>query len=378
MIPRFESNGGQALRDPMPQNLLITGGAGFIGSAVVRHFVAQTDARVVNVDCLTYAGNPDSVAEVADSERYVFEPTDIRDAAAVNRLLETYRPDAILHLAAESHVDRSITGPAAFIETNIVGTYNLLEASRQYWQALDPAARSAFRFLHVSTDEVYGSLGDQGYFSEDSAYQPSSPYSASKASSDHLARAWYHTYGMPVMVSNCSNNYGPYQFPEKLIPHMILSALHGRPLPVYGDGANVRDWLYVDDHVRALRGILEGGRPGETYNIGGHVERRNLEVVETICDLLEEMLPAHPERPAGGYRERIEFVGDRPGHDFRYAIDNAKITRELGWAPQETFESGMRKTVQWYLDHAPWWQRVLSGEYRLQRAGMLDAASPAG
>lgn len=358
----------------MPQTLLITGGAGFIGSAVVRHFIAETDYRVINLDSLTYAGNPDSVAEAAGSERYVFEHADIRDADAVARVFSEHRPTAVMHLAAESHVDRSITGPAAFIETNVLGTYTLLEAARAYWTGLPGKARDDFRFHHVSTDEVYGSLGASGYFHEDTPYQPNSPYSASKAASDHLVRAWHHTYGLPVVTSNCSNNYGPYQFPEKLIPHMILNALDGKPLPVYGDGANVRDWLYVDDHVRALRAVLERGRPGETYNIGGNNELRNLEVVETLCSLLDELRPEnltrHPQ-PMRQHRDLITFVSDRPGHDQRYAVDASKIMNELGWAPQETFASGLRKTVQWYLENDAWWRRVLSGEYRLERIGEM-------
>jgi dTDP-glucose 4,6-dehydratase len=358
----------------MADTLIITGGAGFIGSAVVRHFIAHTDYRVINLDCLTYAGNLDSVAEASESPRYAFERVDIRDAAVLARVFREHRPSAVMHLAAESHVDRSITGPAAFIDSNVVGTCTLLEAAREYWAGLPAGAREAFRFHHVSTDEVYGSLGETGYFREDTPYQPNSPYAASKAASDHLVRAWHHTYGLPVVTSNCSNNYGPYQFPEKLIPHMILNALEGRALPVYGDGSNVRDWLYVDDHVRALRTVLEQGRPGETYNVGGRNEMRNIEVVETLCDLLDELCPENLARRQPRmvtHRELITFVTDRAGHDRRYAIDAGKISAELGWAPQETFESGLRRTVRWYLDNGPWWQRVLSGAYKLERIGIV-------
>lgn len=356
----------------MAGTLLVTGGAGFIGSAVVRHFVHHTDYRVVNVDCLTYAGNLESVASAEPSARYRFEAVDIRDSRAVGEAFTRHRPTAVMHLAAESHVDRSIDGPSAFIDTNIVGTYTLLEAARAYWASLGDQERAAFRFHHVSTDEVYGSLGDDGYFREDSPYRPNSPYAASKAASDHLVRAWHHTYGLPVVTSNCSNNYGPYQFPEKLIPHMILSALEGRPLPVYGDGSNVRDWLYVEDHVRALQVVLERGVPGETYNIGGNNEIRNIAVVETLCDLLDQLRPGNLARAGSGiasHRDLITFVTDRPGHDHRYAIDATRIATELGWAPQENFESGLRKTVQWYLDNERWWRRVLSGAYRLERIG---------
>lgn len=337
----------------MNDTIIVTGGAGFIGSAVVRHLIAHTESRVVVLDALTYAGNLDSIAEAAGSPRYVFEHVDIRDAAAVRRVIAEHRPRAILHLAAESHVDRSIDGPAAFIETNVVGTFNLLEAARDHWRALDPADRDRFRFHHVSTDEVYGSLGETGYFTETTPYAPNSPYAASKAASDHLARSWHHTYGLPVLVTNCSNNYGPFQFPEKFIPHMILCALEGKPLPVYGDGGNVRDWLYVEDHVRALLAVLERATPGEVYNIGGRNERRNIDVVSRICDLLDELRPRADGR---SYREQITFVEDRPGHDRRYAIDASKIERDLGWRPEETFESGLRRTVEWYLDHEEWWR----------------------
>ncbi len=353
----------------MTKTLLITGGAGFIGSAVIRHLIAHTGHRVINVDCLTYAGNLDSVASVAGDPRYTFEKVDIRDATGVGRLFVQHRPDAIMHLAAESHVDRSIDGPAAFIQTNIVGTYTLLEAARHYWNRLSGAKKAGFRFHHISTDEVYGSLGATGLFTETTCYQPNSPYSASKAASDHLVRAWHHTYGLPTVTTNCSNNYGPYHFPEKLIPLTILNALEGRPLPVYGRGDQIRDWLYVEDHARALVKVLLEGRPGETYNIGGHNERKNIEVVHILCDLLEEM---HPDKPDGvaHYRDLIAFVADRPGHDRRYAIDAGKIERELGWAPFETFETGMRKTVRWYLDNAAWWRRVRDGSYRGERLGL--------
>jgi len=352
----------------MNDTIIVTGGAGFIGSAVVRHLIAHTESRVVVLDALTYAGNLDSIAEAAGSPRYVFEHVDIRDAAAVRRVIAEHRPRAILHLAAESHVDRSIDGPAAFIETNVVGTFNLLEAARDHWRALDPADRDRFRFHHVSTDEVYGSLGETGYFTETTPYAPNSPYAASKAASDHLARSWHHTYGLPVLVTNCSNNYGPFQFPEKFIPHMILCALEGKPLPVYGDGGNVRDWLYVEDHVRALLAVLERATPGEVYNIGGRNERRNIDVVSRICDLLDELRPRADGR---SYREQITFVEDRPGHDRRYAIDASKIDRDLGWRPEETFESGLRRTVEWYLDHEEWWSRIRSGAYRGERLGVL-------
>lgn len=353
----------------MSERILVTGGAGFIGSAVVRHLLRDTGHAVANLDKLTYAGNLESLAEVADSPRYRFYQVDICDGPALDRVLAEFRPTALMHLAAESHVDRSIDGPAAFIQTNIVGTYSLLEAVRRYWGTLDEAGRAAFRFHHVSTDEVYGDLqGTDDLFLESTPYAPSSPYSASKASSDHLVRAWQRTYGLPTLVTNCSNNYGPFHFPEKLIPHMILNALAGKPLPVYGDGSQVRDWLYVEDHARALVQVLLRGQVGETYNIGGHNELRNLQVVETLCELLEELAP---QKPAGvvRYRDLITFVKDRPGHDLRYAIDASKIQRELGWVPQETFETGIRKTVLWYLHNRGWWERVLSGEYRLGRLG---------
>lgn len=349
--------------------ILVTGGAGFIGSAVVRHIIQNTQNSVVNLDKLTYAGNLESLTDVADSPRYTFEQVDICDRAELDRVFAQHRPDAVMHLAAESHVDRSIDSAGKFIQTNIVGTFNLLEAARAYWQQMSPEKREAFRFHHISTDEVYGDLhGTDDLFTETTPYAPSSPYSASKASSDHLVRAWLRTYGLPTIVTNCSNNYGPYHFPEKLIPLMILNALDGKPLPVYGDGMQIRDWLFVEDHARALCQVVNEGVIGETYNIGGHNEKANIEVVKTICALLEELVP---EKPVGvaRYEDLITFVQDRPGHDVRYAIDAAKIGRELGWKPQETFESGIRKTVQWYLDNKPWWQNVLNGSYRLERLG---------
>jgi dTDP-glucose 4,6-dehydratase len=352
--------------------VLVTGGAGFIGSAVVRHILADTDASLVNVDALTYAGNLESIPGAEDTGRYVFAQVDICDFAALSSVFAEHQPDLVMHLAAESHVDRSIDGPGAFIQTNIVGTYNMLEAARSYWQSLDGDKKAGFRFHHISTDEVYGDLhGTTDLFTESTSYEPSSPYSASKASSDHLVRAWGRTFGLPIIVTNCSNNYGPYHFPEKLVPHIILNALHGKPLPVYGDGSQIRDWLYVEDHARALFKVVTEGKLGETYNIGGHNEKRNIEVVETICDLLEELAPVNANsRISGkGFKELITFVKDRPGHDARYAIDASKIQRELGWTPQETFESGIRKTVQWYLDNPQWWQRVLSGDYKLDRIG---------
>ncbi len=339
--------------------ILITGGAGFIGSAVIRQLIAETPVTVINVDKLTYAGNLQSLSPVAGNPRYRFERVDICDAAAVARLFREYQPDAVMHLAAESHVDRSITGPATFIETNIVGTYTLLEAAREYWSGLSGERKNAFRFHHISTDEVYGSLGDTGFFTEDTAYQPNSPYSASKASSDHLVRAWHHTYGLPVVTTNCSNNYGPYHFPEKLIPLVILNAVNGKPLPIYGKGDNIRDWLYVDDHARALRLVLEKGHIGETYNIGGWNEKTNLEVVHAICAILDEL---HPQ--GAPHTSLITYVRDRPGHDRRYAIDASKIANELGWKPQETFETGLRKTVEWYLANTGWVKAVISGEYQ--------------
>lgn len=385
--------------------ILVTGGAGFIGSAVVRHIIRNTQDAVINLDKLTYAGNLESLAEVSASERYAFEQVDICNRAELDRVFAQHQPDAVMHLAAESHVDRSISGPAAFIETNIVGTYTLLEAARTYWNGLDEVRKAAFRFHHISTDEVYGDLphpdevspsplGEEGrgdtllpsplageglgmrgnklpLFTETTPYAPSSPYSASKASSDHLVRAWQRTYGLPVIVTNCSNNYGPYHFPEKLIPLIILNALAGKPLPVYGKGNQIRDWLYVEDHARALYKVVTEGVVGETYNIGGHNEKQNIEVVHAICELMDEIAPMH-ER---GYplntkhSSLITHVKDRPGHDLRYAIDASKIERELGWKPEETFETGLRKTVQWYLNNKDWWQAVLDGSYKLERLG---------
>ena len=335
--------------------ILVTGGAGFIGSAVVRLAVARGH-EVVNLDALTYAGRLENVASVADSPLYRFEQADIRDRAALARIFETHDPDAVMHLAAESHVDRSIDGPGDFIETNITGTYNMLEAARAHWVA--KGRPEGFRFHHISTDEVYGSLGDEGLFTEDTSYDPRSPYSASKASSDHLVRAWFHTYGLPVVLTNCSNNYGPYHFPEKLIPKVILNALHGREIPVYGQGANVRDWLYVEDHADALLLAVQKGVPGRSYNVGGHNERRNIDLVHAICDILDDKRP----RDGGSYRDLIAFVADRPGHDARYAIDPSRIEDELGWIPSVTVEQGLEKTVQWYLDTPDWWQPLLEIE----------------
>lgn len=355
-------------------NILLTGGAGFIGSAVVRHIIDHTGFHVANVDKLTYAGNLESVALHSASERYHFYHVDICESEAFDRVLDEFKPAAVMHLAAESHVDRSIDGPAEFIQTNIVGTYTVLEAARHYWTSLPEGDKDAFRFHHVSTDEVYGDLADtDDLFTETTPYDPSSPYSASKASSDHLVRAWHRTYGLPIVITNCSNNYGPYHFPEKLIPHMILNALAHKPLPVYGDGAQIRDWLYVKDHARALLEVLTKGRVGETYNIGGHNEKRNIDVVKTICQLLDDMQPwVDQDGKSRSYEELITFVKDRPGHDVRYAIDASKIERELGWTPQETFDSGLRKTVQWYLDNREWWERVLSGDYQLDRLGAKE------
>lgn len=351
----------------MPGHILVTGGAGFIGSAVVRHLIKHTDYAVVNVDCLTYAGNLESLAGCDRSVRYVLEPANICEVGEIARIFALHRPRAVLHLAAESHVDRSIDGPAEFMRTNIEGTFVMLEAARAYSESLPGPQNAEFRFHHVSTDEVYGSLGETGYFDEKTPYAPNSPYAASKAASDHLVRSWHHTYGLPTLITNCSNTYGPYQFPEKLIPHMILTALEGRPLPVYGDGAQVRDWLYVEDHVAALMTVLERGIVGEVYNVGGHAEKQNLSVVEDICELLDEL---RPREDGGSYSEQVSFVEDRPGHDQRYAIDASKIERELGWRPRESFESGLRKTVQWYLSNEDWWSRVRSGVYRGDRLGL--------
>ena len=353
--------------DGSARTIVVTGGAGFIGSMLVRHIIRATRDRVVNLDKLTYAGNPESVADVAADARYRLEQVDICDAHAVARVFGEYQPDIVIHLAAESHVDRSIDGPAAFIQTNIVGTYTLLEAARAHWLGLDAKRRDGFRFHHVSTDEVYGDLhATDNPFTEHVPYAPSSPYSASKASSDHLVRAWSRTYGLPALITNCSNNYGPHQFPEKLIPLMILNAVRGKPLPVYGDGGQARDWLFVDDHARALYLVASTAAPGATYNIGGHNERRNLEVVHAVCALLEELAPTKPVGVAR-YTDLITRVKDRPGHDRRYAIDAGRIERELGWAPTETFETGLRKTVAWYLANPGWCGRVLDGSYRRER-----------
>lgn len=368
--------------------ILVTGGAGFIGSAVVRHLIKDTQHQVINLDKLTYAGNLESLAEVADSDRYSFEKVDICDASEVARVLEQYQPDIIMHLAAESHVDRSIDGPAEFIHTNIVGTYVLLEEARKYWNNLEQSKKDKFRFHHISTDEVYGDLPhpddvttpthELPLFAETTSYEPSSPYSASKASSDHLVRAWLRTYGLPTLITNCSNNYGPYHFPEKLIPLVILNALEGTPLPIYGDGSQIRDWLFVEDHARALTLVATQGKIGETYNIGGHNEVRNIEVVETICEILDELAPSEARgvKSKDGkllttYTSLITYVSDRPGHDRRYAIDASKIEKELGWKPQETFETGLRKTVQWYLENQDWCKRVQDGSYQRERLGAI-------
>ncbi|MFY9180636.1 MAG: dTDP-glucose 4,6-dehydratase [Venatoribacter sp.] len=367
--------------------ILVTGGAGFIGSAVVRHIINQTPSSVINLDKLTYAGNLHSLpSNVSQSERYAFEQVDICDRAELDRVFQQHKPDAVMHLAAESHVDRSIDGPAEFMHTNIIGTYTLLEAARAYWNQLPESKKQAFRFHHVSTDEVYGDLphpdenpqATNHLFTETTAYAPSSPYSASKASSDHLVRAWLRTYGLPTLITNCSNNYGPYHFPEKLIPHVILNALAGKPLPIYGKGDQIRDWLYVEDHARALYKVVTEGKVGETYNIGGHNEKQNIEVVKEICKTLDELkpigrgalhAPAGVKSPLQSYADLITHVTDRPGHDRRYAIDPTKMQNELGWAPEETFETGLRKTVQWYLDNEQWWQNVLNGSYKLERIG---------
>ncbi|NQW09632.1 MAG: dTDP-glucose 4,6-dehydratase [Alphaproteobacteria bacterium] len=352
---------------PQPKTVLVTGGSGFIGSAVVRMLIADTDVRVINLDKMTYAATEGATAEVAGDPQYVFEKVDICDAAALARVFAEHRPDVVMHLAAESHVDRSIDGPEDFIQTNVVGTFRLLQAARAFLDTLDNVGREAFRFHHISTDEVFGSLGDDGMFTEETPYDPRSPYSASKAASDHLVRAWGETFGVPVVLSNCSNNYGPYHFPEKLVPLMIIKGLRGQPLPVYGSGQNVRDWLYVEDHARALWTVASRGAAGQSYNIGGHNEMTNLAVVETICDLLDRH--AKPQPGGGSRRSLISFVTDRPGHDFRYAIDAAKIARDLQWTPRETFESGIEKTVLWYLEREDWWGPILDSRYDLGRVG---------
>lgn len=358
-------------------NILVTGGAGFIGSAVIRHIINDTRDTVLNIDKLTYAGNLDSLKLIEDSDRYSFKQMDICNGPELEEVFTNFRPDIVMHLAAESHVDRSIDGPSDFIRTNIIGTFTLLEVSRRYWEALDSDLKNTFRFHHISTDEVYGDLKNtDDLFTEKTPYSPSSPYSASKASSDHLVRSWQRTYGLPTLITNCSNNYGPYHFPEKLIPLMILNALEGKPLPVYGDGQQIRDWLYVEDHARALYLVATKGAIGETYNIGGHNEKSNLEVVKSICTLLEELVPDNPysrkSNPSKGFESLVTFVKDRPGHDMRYAIDASKIQNQLGWSPAETFESGLKKTVEWYLSNKPWWERILNGSYNRERLGIKD------
>jgi len=355
------------------KTILVTGGGWFIGSAVIRHLINETDFSVVNLDKLTYAGNLESLADCSRSPKYVFEQVDICDEVEVRRVFKQYSPDMVMHLAAESHVDRSIDGPREFIQTNIVGTYNMLEQARSYWVGLDPKKKTGFRFHHISTDEVYGDLeGTEDLFTETTPYAPSSPYSASKASSDHLVRAWQRTFKFPAVITNCSNNYGPYHFPEKLIPLMILNALEGKPLPVYGQGHQIRDWLYVEDHARALVLVATQGSLNETYNIGGHNEMQNIQVVQTICELLEELVPQKPEG-VSAYQDLITFVEDRAGHDVRYAIDASKIKRELGWVPQETFASGIRKTVEWYLNNQQWCLNVQDGSYQRERLGCIEA-----
>jgi len=356
----------------MTKKLLVTGGAGFIGSAVIRHLIDNTAHHVINVDKLTYAGNLESLTSIENSDRYTFEQVDICDATKIKRVFDEYQPDVIMHLAAESHVDRSIDGPGEFIQTNIVGTYVLLEAARSYWSQLSEDKQQSFRFHHISTDEVYGDLeGTDDLFTEDTPYAPSSPYSAAKASSDHLVRAWQRTFELPTLITNCSNNYGPYQFPEKLIPLIILNALEGKDLPIYGDGKQIRDWLYVDDHARALAHVALTGEIGETYNIGGHNEKQNIEVVKTVCKILDKLVPSQLQG-IDRYEELITYVKDRAGHDVRYAIDASKIADELGWTPDETFESGIEKTVQWYLDNMTWCTRVQDGSYMRERLGVID------
>jgi dTDP-glucose 4,6-dehydratase len=351
------------------KRILVTGGAGFIGSAVVRQLIDETEAEVCNVDKLTYAGNLGSLGDARHSNRHHFRESDICDAEAMAAVFAEFRPDAVMHLAAESHVDRSIEGPADFIRTNVVGTFTMLDTATAYWRGLAGAAKDGFRFHHISTDEVFGSLGDEGLFHEATAYDPRSPYSASKASSDHLVRAWFHTHGLPVVLTNCSNNYGPYHFPEKLVPLVILKAVSGQPLPVYGDGSNVRDWLYVEDHARALRTVVDRGTVGETYCVGGNSERTNLQVVQAICAELDVL---RPRGDGKSYADQVTFVADRPGHDFRYAIDAGKLQRDLGWEPAQSFESGVAHTVRWYLDNEPWWRAVQEGSYRGERLGLVN------
>lgn len=349
--------------------ILVTGGAGFIGSALIRFLIEETENEILNVDKLTYAGNLESLNSVKNNPRYTFEQVDICETEKLKAIFEQFKPDAVMHLAAESHVDRSIDGPSDFIQSNIVGTYTILEVARNYWQALNESNKKAFRFHHISTDEVFGALGKQGLFTEETCYDPSSPYSASKAASDHLVRAWHRTYGLPIVISNCSNNYGPYQFPEKLIPLVILNAIEGKSLPIYGKGEQIRDWLYVVDHVKALYKIMSEGEVGETYNVGGHNEKTNLEVVKEICAILDELRPNHPNG-IKSYDELITYVADRPGHDMRYAIDASKIKQELNWLPEETFETGIRRTVEWYLNNPVWCQRVQDGSYQRDRLGL--------
>jgi dTDP-glucose 4,6-dehydratase len=354
--------------------LLITGGAGFIGSNLVRRMVNQGH-EVLNLDKLTYAGNLNSLSDIEHKPNYQFAQVDIVDDASVAQTINSFRPEGIMHLAAESHVDRSIDGPGQFIQTNVIGTFNLLHAALHYWRNLDTTTQANFRFLHVSTDEVYGSLGETGLFTETTPYDPHSPYSASKASSDHLARAWRDTYGLPVLVTNCSNNYGPFQFPEKLIPVVILKCLRGEPIPVYGKGENIRDWLYVEDHCEALDLVLQKGQPGQTYNIGGNNELKNIDLVHTLCTLMDDLRPLPTHSPLTTHHSLISFVPDRPGHDLRYAIDASKIKRELGWTPKQDHQSGFRKTVEWYLENQSWWQNILSGDYRLERLGVGEQVS---